>query len=227
MKLVNMHDSKSCAFGLGSSILPIGTIQTYFFTFGHMYRGTLAYIVGVAVGDGNLSNPNGRAVRLRISCDTQYPKLIEHISSSIQLLFPTNKVSFVLKKNARCGDISCYSNRWPEILGWNPGAKYDQNIQIPKWILDSPVYSSACLKGLIETDGAVYLDRGYKSIICTSTIKNIATQVFDMIANIGFEPKLYIIEPKNIDGYKRKIRYNVRLTKNVNEFLKIVPIKKD
>ncbi len=25
MKLVNMHDSKSCAFGLGSSILPIGT----------------------------------------------------------------------------------------------------------------------------------------------------------------------------------------------------------
>lgn len=29
----------------------------------------LAYVIGIAFGDGNLSNPNGRAVRLRVSCD--------------------------------------------------------------------------------------------------------------------------------------------------------------
>jgi len=40
-----------------------------------------AYIVGLALGDGNLSNPNGRAVRLRITCDKKYPqKRLRHKS---------------------------------------------------------------------------------------------------------------------------------------------------
>jgi hypothetical protein len=34
------------------------------------------YVIGLAIGDGNLSNPNGRAVRLRIACDTKFPALI-------------------------------------------------------------------------------------------------------------------------------------------------------
>ena len=36
-----------------------------------------AYVIGLAIGDGGLSNPNGRAVRLRITCDIKYPLLIE------------------------------------------------------------------------------------------------------------------------------------------------------
>ncbi len=38
-----------------------------------------AYVIGLAIGDGNLSNPNGRAVRLRITCDTKYPRLVGNI----------------------------------------------------------------------------------------------------------------------------------------------------
>ena len=191
-----------------------------------MYKGTLAYIIGVAIGDGNLSNPNGRAVRLRISCDTQYPKLIEKMSSAVQKICPTNKVSFVLKKGKRCGDISCYSNTWPILLGWNVGAKYDQDIHIPEWIRENKKHSIACLKGLIETDGAVYFDRKYKSVIFTSIIKNIAGEVFDIITKLGFKPKIYKVEPKSDDGNIRKTRYNVRLTKNVDKFLKKVKIDK-
>ena len=41
-----------------------------------------AYVVGVAIGDGNLSNPNGRAVRLRITCDKKYPALIARIRAA-------------------------------------------------------------------------------------------------------------------------------------------------
>lgn len=192
----------------------------------HMYRGTLAYIIEVAIGDGNLSNPNGRAVRLRISCDTKYPRLIEKMSSAIKEVCPKNKVSFVYKKAARCGDISSYSNQWPALLGWNVGAKYNQDIHIPKWIQVNKKYSIACLKGLIETDGAVYFDRKYKAIIFTSIIKNIADEVFGMIKDLNFEPKLYKIKPKNPDGNRRKIRYNVRLTKDVDKFLKLIPIEK-
>ena len=45
----------------------------------NLVKNNLAYIIGIALGDGNLSNPNKRAVRLRITCDTGYPGLIENI----------------------------------------------------------------------------------------------------------------------------------------------------
>jgi hypothetical protein len=68
-----------------------------------------SYVIGLAIGDGNLSNPNGRATRLRITCDKKYPLLIERIISSLQSLLPQNKVSIVVRKDG-CMDISVYSN---------------------------------------------------------------------------------------------------------------------
>lgn len=44
-----------------------------------------SYIVGLAIGYGNLSNPNGRATRLSITCDKKYPKFIGHISDSLNV----------------------------------------------------------------------------------------------------------------------------------------------
>ena len=48
-------------------------------------KNSLAYIIGVALGDGNLSNPNGRAVRLRITCDIKYPKIISEIQKKLNI----------------------------------------------------------------------------------------------------------------------------------------------
>ena len=50
-----------------------------------------AYVIGVAIGDGNLSNPNGRATRLRITCDTSYPAFTAKIRSALERLLPENK----------------------------------------------------------------------------------------------------------------------------------------
>ena len=75
-----------------------------------------AYIIGIAIGDGNLSNPNGRAVRLRVTCDNKYPALRNKIVRSLQLLLPNNKTSLVFRKS-NCVDVSCYSNHFEHILG--------------------------------------------------------------------------------------------------------------
>ena len=58
----------------------------------------LSYIIGVALGDGNLSNPNKRAVRLRITCDTKYQGIIKNIIKSIKIILPKNKVSIVKRE---------------------------------------------------------------------------------------------------------------------------------
>ncbi len=103
MKLVNMRDSKSRAARLEGSSPSPGTKENH------------AFIIGVALGDGNLSNPNGRAVRLRVTCDTKYLKNIQEIYASISLMMPNNKVSLVARKD-NCVDISCYSNKWEDLL---------------------------------------------------------------------------------------------------------------
>jgi hypothetical protein len=76
-----------------------------------------AYVIGLAIGDGNLSNPNGRAVRLRITCDTKYPALIAKIRSALQRLLPTNRVGLVQSKGNYV-NLSVYSNRLEPLLGW-------------------------------------------------------------------------------------------------------------
>jgi LAGLIDADG-like domain len=191
-------------------------------------KSILAYIVGVALGDGNLSNPNGRAVRLRVSCDAKYPNLINNIKSAIQEVFPENRVSTV-KKSRNCVDVSCYSNQWEDLLGWEArgGPKHRQNVNIPHWIFSRKKYLVNCLKGLIETDGSVYEDRGYQMMMFTTVIPGLAESFNRGVKNLGFQPHLYKLEnQKTQNGGAKQTLYHVRLSKNVKDFVKLVKPKK-
>ena len=189
----------------------------------------LAYIIGLALGDGNLSNPNGRAVRLRITCDVKYPKLIQRIKATIQHVLPENKVSIVLRKK-NCVDVSCFSNHWEAILGWyvGKGSKFAQKVSVPDWIKTNADYAKWCLKGLIETDGSVYFDRGYPMVMYTSIIPNLTNDANSMIELLGFKPHIYQIIPQNRkDNYNHQKIYHIRLSKNVTDFLAVVKPEKN
>ena len=58
------------------------------------------------------------------------------------------------------------SNQLEELLGWDAckGPKYLQNVSVPEWIKTKKEYYTSCLRGLIETDGSIYSDRGYKMV---------------------------------------------------------------
>ena len=187
-----------------------------------MNKKILAYIVGVSIGDGNLSNPNGRAIRLRITCDIRYKNIIKNIISSIQKILPKNKVSLI-KRSDNCVDISCYSNKWEMLLGWvaKGGPKHKQRVSIPKWIKSDKKFILPCLKGLFETDGSIYLDRKYKMANFTTAIKNLAQDVMRMVSQIGFKPNLQINKSKN-----EKMKYIIRISRNTEDFIKTVKINK-
>ncbi len=162
----------------------------------------LSYVIGVAIGDGNLSNPNGRTVRLRVTCATQYPNLIRQIKKSIEKVFPHNKVSLVKRKETYL-DVSCYSNKWESILGWRAsgGSKYKQSVSVPQWIKENKRYSMKCLQGLLVTDGSLYLDRGYRMINFTTVIPRLAQDVREMIVNLWFSSRIYRLKTKGKDKY--------------------------
>ena len=216
MKLANILDSKSSAARLEGSSPSSGTEKEL--------KKHLAYITGIAIGDGNLSNPNGRAIRLRVSCDTQYQNIIEEIRTSLKILLPKNKVSLV-KKKGRCVDISCYSKNWGKWLDWkyDKGPKYEQTIKIPDWIKNNPDYSKLCLKGLFQTDGSIYFDREYIMANFVTTIPNLGKTVVEMITKLGFKPKMYTLD---VRGNIRHKKYTVRISKNVEDFIKTINLTK-
>lgn len=184
-------------------------------------KNILAFLIGVAIGDGNLSNPNSRAVRLRVTCDIKYKNILQRIINSIKALLPDNKVS-IIKRKDNCIDVSCYSNKWTDLLGWQVGSKYDQKIRIPDWIKADNGYIKHCLKGLFETDGSVYKDREYLMANFTTIIPSIAEDVCSIIAKIGFQPNSQKILQKS-----GKYKYVIRVAKRAEDVVKYVEIYKN
>ena len=187
-----------------------------------MEKRKLAYVIGLALGDGNLSNPNGRAVRLRITCDTKYKNLIDNIVKSIKDICPRNKINIVKGGKPTYVDISCYSNRWEDLLGWKAkgGSKYKQKASVPIWIKESKRYIIPCVRGLFETDGSEYFDRGYKMFNFVTMIPTLATDVMDMLEKLSFKPRLYKLQ----SGYK--IKHTIRIARDVIEFKRLIKINK-
>jgi len=89
-------------------------------------------------------------------------------------------------------------------------------------------YQINCLKGLIETDGCIYFDRGYKMMMFSTIIPKLANDVFKMINSLDFSPNIYRIKRgTNKYNFDQKIIYRIRLSKNVSDFLSLVrPEKK-
>lgn len=172
------------------------------------------------MGDGNLSNPNGRATRLRITCDKKYPKLIRHISDSLKEFLPDNRVGKVNRKG--CVDVYCYSNKLEYLLGWkaNKGSKLKQKIEIPRWIFDNEVLIKECLRGLIQTDGSIYMDRGYLMVNITSVIPTLTKDIIFMINKIGYKSNLSITKNTPIP------KYTIRISNNVADFINDINVWK-
>jgi|SRR3989344_611709 len=187
-----------------------------------------AYIIGLALGDGNLSRVR-KTTRLRISCDKKYPFLYKKIISSLELLLPNNKVSIVNHPFDGGLDVSVYSNHIETLLGWKAksGSKFSQKVSVPSWIKESKQYTISCLRGLIETDGSIYNDRGYKMMIFTSIIPELANDFQGMMNSLGFKSHLYKIDKsKLISKFHQQTLYHIRLSKSVSEFLALIKPEK-
>lgn len=220
-ELVYAHDSKSCSErSVGSTPTPGTTMEALFKKVD--YSTALAYLIGASIGDGNLSNPNGRAIRLRITCDTQYQTVIHNIEEALKVVVPKNKIGFV-PKGRSCIDISCYSNKWEALLGWKAdlGPKPEQNIRIPQWIFSNPQFVRHCLKGLFETDGSVYLDRSYITCNFVTTIKSILGDVEELVTVLGYRPNIQKKEYLN-----KRTKYTLRISRKASNFVKEINLSK-
>ena len=86
-------------------------------------------------------------------------------------------------------------------------------MRIPSWILKDKTYTKECLRGLVQTDGSIYSDRGYRMVNIVSNIPTLAESIVKAIQSIGYRPNVQLHnDPKSI-------KYTIRISKDTNRFI--------
>lgn len=113
----------------------------------------LAELIGIILGDGSLTK-----YQIRVSLNNKTEKeYAVFISDLIKKLFKI-KVNLAIRKKNACDLVVSGVNliKYLVSLGLSVGDKMHNRVRIPKWILANRSYATACLRGLIDTDGGVY-----------------------------------------------------------------------
>ena len=91
-----------------------------------------------------------------------------------------------------------------EVAGLRPGNKLRIGLDIPDWIWRRRSYRIACLRGLIDTDGSLYLHRYkvngkwyvYPKLCFCSMSEPLRQSVFRLLKGLGFSPRMAATSPQ-------------------------------
>lgn len=151
----------------------------------------LAEFVGIMLGDGGMSSYQ-LSVTLHSVDDLEYGKFVKTliqklfgVTPSVYVRKDMNAYSIVLARKKAIGYLCS--------LGLVIGNKVLKQVRIPSWILENEAYSLACLRGLMDTDGSVYLHkykvRGkqyqYKKLCFSSASAPLRTDVQFILHRFG------------------------------------------
>jgi len=156
----------------------------------------LAEYVGIMLGDGCIT-PGQFNITLNSIADSEYVYFVSQLEKN---LFGEEPKSYKRKDSKA---LVLYYNsrfiiRYLLSIGLKIGNKVRQQVDVPNWIKSHPLYKIACVRGLMDTDGGVFLHRYkvngkdyfYKKI-CFSN-KSIPLLIFIKAAleELGLNPKV-------------------------------------
>ena len=146
------------------------------------------------MGDGGMTKYQ-ICITLHHADDLEYSryvvKLIKKIFKVVPNIAHVPQVS-VNKIEVSRSSLVSYLNS----LGLVVGNKIRQQIDIPAWIKNKPSYRVACIRGLIDTDGCVFVNKykigkkwyAYKKIDFASASAPLRQSVMDILRGFGMNP---------------------------------------
>lgn len=157
---------------------------------------SLAEFMGIEFGDGGIGNPWQVVITLNADKDAEYAR---YVIALIGELF--NIIVAVRIRKERTLQIILSSTSLVDFLlkkGAVQGNKIKQSFDIPKWIKGNDKYEKMFVRGLVDTDGCLYIHRHtiggfkYKNIgFCfTSGSCNLLSSVADIFRKFGIKPHI-------------------------------------
>lgn len=169
----------------------------------------LAEFVGIMLGDGSMSS-NQLRVTLHSKDDKEYGKFIKNLIKDLFDVYigihnKKNELSFEIIVSRVELVRFCIKS-----LGLEKGNKIKQQVDIPSWIKKNNIYSIACVRGLIDTDGCIFIHRykvknkiyAYRKISFTSYSDPLRRSVFNILKNNGLSPRFAMRKDIRLDSAK-------------------------
>ncbi len=151
----------------------------------------LAEFFGIMIGDGGINNPWQANITLNSIKDKRYSEYISDLCKNLFNIYPAIRK----RKGTNTMVISLASTTLVDFLvymGLRRGNKLKQGLGIPAWIMKVPTFKRACLRGLIDTDGCMFIhkhnfsNKKFQSIgLCfTSASEKLLGQVMEILSGL-------------------------------------------
>lgn len=172
----------------------IPAVKIYKLPNGHSKE--LAEFVGIMLGDGGIT-ASQCAITLNSNADNDYTQFVSDLGYSLFGERPK------MHKKKDCNAICLYYNGVGLVqylckIGLKVGNKVKQQVGVPEWVKNSYLFRTACLRGLMDTDGGVFLHNysvngkkyHYKKISFSNRSIPLLIFVKETLGELGFTPKI-------------------------------------
>lgn len=180
------------------------------------YTKELAEFVGIMLGDGHLASGQW-SITLNSIADSAY---CDFVMRFVKELFGFSPGCY---KRKDCNANVLYGGgieqtKYLEEIGLKVGHKVRLQIAVPAWILRDPEYRISCLRGLLDTDGGVFIHRylvagkkyEYKKLSFANCSVPLINFVYESLSMLQLQPRLRMQESTKrvwIYGEKKTLEY--------------------
>ncbi len=157
----------------------------------------LAEFLGIMMGDGGINNLWQATITLNAVKDAQYARYVTNLCQELFGVLPSVR----RRKGNKALVISLAGTSIVNFLvsqGLPRGNKIKNGIKFPNWIFKKTSYQKFCLRGLIDTDGCIYMHR---HTVCGKQYNNIGLS----FSSLSSELILYVITTLEKFGIKAYI----------------------
>lgn len=174
----------------------------------------LAEFVGIILGDGGIAQYQ-ITITFHSEEEKEYSKFVTNL---IKRLFDV-PIGVYYDKDSLSFDLVISRSELVSFcvkkLGLKQGNKIKEQVDIPDWIKNNKLYSIACLRGLVDTDGCVFTHHykvngnpySYKKLSFTSNSKPLRQSVFNILKDNGLNPRFVQRKDVRLDSVKDIQRY--------------------
>ena len=173
----------------------------------------LAEFIGAFIGDGGMSE---RQITLTLNYkdDAEYVvfmvDVVRKLFETEPGLFTRPKYSVSIITLSRTHAITFLRS-----MGFKPGNKIRNGIDIPDWIMKNRTYKIACMRGLMDTDGCIYNECHtvkakkycYMRLSFVSASPTLRLSVFKILQELGFFPKIRNNRSVHLEKPEDIVRY--------------------